>query len=155
MIDKTVCFTGHRDIPADKAEYVRAELCKEIEAAIADGYEHFISGFAEGVDLMAASIVLDLQEKHPGIRLEAAIPYRKRALALLDNPETAAILGKCHVVGVHSEEFFHGCHMRRNRIMLALSSRVIAVYDGRGKGCTVQTMRFAHIYEKDLREIRI
>jgi Uncharacterized protein conserved in bacteria len=155
MIEKTVCFTGHRDIPADKVEYVKSELRREIEAAVADGYEHFISGFAEGVDLMAAAAVVELREKYPQIRLEAAIPYRKRVMALTENAETAALLRQCHIIGVHSEEYFRDCFMRRNRIMLFLSTRVIAVYDGRDKGGTVQTLRFAHIHEKEIHEIRI
>lgn len=155
MIEKTVCFTGHREIPVEKQELVRRELRREIEEAITDGFHHFISGFAEGVDLMAAAIVLELKTQHPGINLEAAIPYRNRAKALFENADTSAMLQQCNIIGVLSEEYFRDCYMRRNRIMLSLSTRVIAVYDGREKGGTVQTMRFAHVQEKDIREIRI
>ena len=31
MKEKTCCFTGHRDIPADKADYLRDEVQKAIE----------------------------------------------------------------------------------------------------------------------------
>lgn len=45
--------------------------------------------------------------------------------------------------------------MNRNRYMVSLSSRVIAVYDGREKGGIVFAMRYAHIMEREVREIRI
>ena len=38
--------------------------------------------------------------------------------------------------------------MIRNRYMVALSSRIIAVYDGREKGGTFFTIRYAHAMEK-------
>ena len=39
--------------------------------------------------------------------------------------------------------------------MVEHSDRVIAVYDGREKGGTVKTIRFAHQFRKELREIPI
>ena len=45
MEEKTCCVTGHRDIPTDQVEYVKRELNREIESAIAAGYTRFISGF--------------------------------------------------------------------------------------------------------------
>ena len=62
MQEKTCCVTGHRDIPQDKRTYVETELKKEVLAAIADGYTHFISGFAEGVDLTFAALVAEQKE---------------------------------------------------------------------------------------------
>lgn len=53
---KTCCVTGHRDIPAEKKGLVEEALRREVAAAIEDGYTRFISGFAEGADLMFATI---------------------------------------------------------------------------------------------------
>ena len=39
------------------------ELRREVEEAIAEGYTRFISGFAEGVDLMFAAIVAEQMEQ--------------------------------------------------------------------------------------------
>lgn len=39
--------------------------------------------------------------------------------------------------------------------MVEHSDRVIAVYDGREKGGTVRTIRFAHQMRKELREIPV
>ena len=40
----TCCVTGHRDIPADKIQYVQMQLRQELLQAIQSGYTHFISG---------------------------------------------------------------------------------------------------------------
>ena len=62
MAEKTCCVTGHRDIPEARIAYVEQELRREVEEAIAEGYTRFISGFAEGVDLMFAAIVVEQME---------------------------------------------------------------------------------------------
>ena len=65
MDEKTCCVTGHRDIPKEYSDYVEQELQREIQAAIEDGFTRFISGFAEGVDLMFAAIVVEEKARHP------------------------------------------------------------------------------------------
>lgn len=60
---KTCCITGHRDIPAEKKEFVEEALRREVAAAIEDGYTRFISGFAEGADLMFAAVVAAAKKK--------------------------------------------------------------------------------------------
>ena len=65
MAEKTCCVTGHRDIPEDRIAYVEQELRREVLAAIQDGYTRFISGFAEGADLMFAAIVVNKRNTTP------------------------------------------------------------------------------------------
>ncbi|WP_417092331.1 VirD4-like conjugal transfer protein, CD1115 family [Intestinimonas timonensis] len=72
---KTCCVTGHRDIPAEKKGLVEEALRREVAAAIEDGYTRFISGFAEGADLMFAAIVAEAKKENGSLFLEAAIPY--------------------------------------------------------------------------------
>ena len=48
METKSCCVTGHRDIPQQELNSVMEKLRNEVDAAIADGYTRFISGFAEG-----------------------------------------------------------------------------------------------------------
>ena len=78
MNEKTCCVTGHRDISEKRIDYVRQALRYAILSAIEDGYTRLISGFAEGVDLMFASIVAEEKRQHPDLFLEAAIPYAGR-----------------------------------------------------------------------------
>ena len=155
MEGKTCCVTGHRDIPDDQVERVREGLRREVEQAIKDGYTHFISGFAKGTDLWFAEIVAEKRGENPALRLEAAIPYRNNLNRMLKDEYTRALLEACTEVGVISEEYMPSVYMKRNRFMVELSDRVIAVYDGREKGGTVSTMRFAHVMKKELREIPV
>lgn len=153
METKTCCVTGHRDIPADKAAYVKARLQEEIEQAIADGFTTFITGMAKGTDLLFAGLVLAQKVQHPHLFLVAAIPYQNRLNSA--DPLFQKCLERCESVHVQQTKYSGGCFMRRNRYMVSLSSRVIAVYDGREKGGTLFTMRCAHALEREVREIRI
>lgn len=53
------------------------------------------------------------------------------------------------------QEYAPSCFMQRNRYMAGESQRVIAVYDGRERGGTLFTMRYAHSIGREVREIRI
>ena len=75
MAEKTCCVTGHRIISAARISYVEQELRREVQTAIDDGYTRFISGFAEGTDLLFVAIVAEEMEHRPELFLEAAIPY--------------------------------------------------------------------------------
>lgn len=61
MNTKTYYVTGHRDIPKDKMEYVKAELRKAVFTAIQKGYIHFITGFSSGVDLYFGDIIAEIK----------------------------------------------------------------------------------------------
>jgi uncharacterized phage-like protein YoqJ len=149
---KCCAVTGHREIAESDIEYIASELKREIIQAIEDGYTHFISGFARGVDLIFAEIVAELKTEHP-IKLEAAIPYRKR----MHTPDKKfqQLIKQCDIVGIHSEEYSSFCFMKRNHAMVRLSSRVIAVYDERKKGGTFSTIKCASSLEKEVRVIHI
>ena len=138
--EKTCCVTGHRDIPAEQMDRIQKLLRQEILAAIEDGYTHFISGFAAGVDLLFADIVAELKELCP-ITLEAAIPYPGR----MKTPDETfqRLIRCCDTVKIHSDVYSKGCYMRRNRYMVDQSQRVVAVYDGRPTGGTAATVRYA------------
>ena len=145
---KTCCVTGHRDIPAERLDAIRELLRREILAAVADGYTHFISGFATGADLLFAEIAAELKEIYP-LTLEAAIPYPGR----MKTPDKTfqRLIRCCDTVKIHSNGYFKGCYMRRNRYMVNQSQRVIAVYDGRPAGGTAATVRYAG--KKDVRVV--
>ena len=82
---KTCAFTGHRPkglgYPESDGrctalkEKLRSLIIRMIEE---EGVTHFISGMAQGVDMYAAEIVLELKKQHPQITLECAIPYEGR-----------------------------------------------------------------------------
>jgi len=143
------CVTGHRDIPTHQIPFVEQALRKEIKAALTDGCRHFISGFAKGADMIFAHLVLETQEAYPDVILEAALPYRTWM-----NHRSAKDIGalqKCKTIGVHSETYTPFCFSVRNRYMVNACSRVIAVYDGREKGGTASTIRYAETLGREIR----
>ena len=126
---------------------------REVAAAIEDGYTLFISGFAEGADLMFAAIVSEAKKENGSLFLEAAIPYAGRLKT--KDKEFHRLLTACDGVKVISDRYVPSCYMNRNRYMVAQSQRVIAVYDGREKGGTLFTMRAAHVQGREIRLIEI
>lgn len=79
--DKAVsaAFTVHRFYNFSQQEVIRERLTKAILEAYEHGISNFISGFAIGIDLMAAQIVQSLKPSCPGMTLTAAIPFRGQA----------------------------------------------------------------------------
>lgn len=137
QIGKTCCVTGHRGLAPYRLRQAEDALRTELVRAIGDGFTHFISGFAEGADLLFAQLVVEFRHQYP-LTLEAAIPYPAR----LQNrdPRFQALLAQCDAVQVHSPQYFRGCFMIRNHYMVDHSQRVIAVYDGRSGGGTAATI---------------
>ena len=155
MQKKTCCVTGHRDLPQKEINRVKAVLRREIEKAVADGFTRFMSGFAEGIDQYFAEIVLEVRKSDPALELVAVIPYQKRLDNLRQKTWTCEMLEACADVVVIREEYQPSVYSHRNRYMVEHSDRVIAVYDGREKGGTAGTIRFAHTMKKELREIPV
>lgn len=79
--DKAIsaAFTGHRFYNFSQQEVIRERLTKAILEAYEHGISNFISGFAIGIDLMAAQTVQSLKPSCPGMTLTAAIPFRGQA----------------------------------------------------------------------------
>ncbi len=81
------------------------------------------------------------------------IPYRNR---INTRDETfQRLLKVCKGIKVQSDKYEPNCFFARNRYMVSMSSRVIAVYDGWKRGGTLFTMRYAHSQGKEVRVIEI
>ena len=153
MKGKTICVTGHRQIPSDKLDYVRSELKREVKTALENGYRFFISGFAEGVDMLFARVVNEQRPHYPDIFLEAALPYANRSKNL--DKDGQKLLATCDGVKVICEKYVPNCFFQRNRYMVQQSNLVIAVYDGRADGGTTFTMDYARAMGRELQIIKI
>lgn len=151
--NRSCCITGHRVIPDNSFNFVFDKLQEEVYQAISEGFSIFYSGFADGTDMFFSWIVAAAKEKHPDIRLIAAIPYRKR----LFNKDEAfqGLLKDCDDIKVISEEYHPSCYFERNKFMANNSERVITVYDGRKSGGTYKTIQYARSLKKDIHIIKI
>ena len=150
--EKTVCFSGHRPhkliqkgASAEKVlPLIRSMLYYEIEQAVIDGFDCFISGMAVGVDLWAARYVMGMKSKYPFIKLICAIPYADQGKNLRgeDLFEYSTIKNNADKVIVLSEKYYSECFKRRNKYMVDNSSRLIAVVSDYRSG-TGQTINYA------------
>ncbi len=150
---KSVCITGHRNISEEKLGYVREQLRREVEQAIEDGFTTFLCGMADGSDLEFGAIVVEKKEAYPDLFLEAVIPYKNRLKS--KNPLFKQVLAQCSGIKLIAQEYSPACFFVRNRYLVENSQRVIAVFDGREKSGTAQTMRMAASKHLELHVIDI
>ncbi len=149
---KTCAFTGHRPKglgypESDRRcvalkETLRALIIRMMEE---EGVTHFISGMAQGVDMYAAEIVLELKKQHPQITLECAIPYEEQAAhwsaALRDR--YFSIAERCDQETMLQTHYTRDCLMKRNKYMVEHADMVLAVCNMRRRSGTRQTVWFA------------
>jgi uncharacterized phage-like protein YoqJ len=125
---KRCAFTGYRpakmpfgfDESDPRCIEFKARLQDTIEALIGEGYAHFISGGAQGMDMFAAEAVLELQEKYPWIILEMVSPFDAQAARW--NGEYRMrhdrLFAAADIVTATGHEYTKACMFRRNRYMV-------------------------------------
>lgn len=160
--ENTCCFTGPRpprlpgfgDDSARETAFLRSEIKAAVFEAYYEGYRVFMSGMAEGFDLLAAEAVLELKEEFEGISLAAVLPFS--GAPKRHSPETAerieAILRRADAVFSITENYFQGCELIRNRYMVDRSSLIIGYYDGTSPG-TAHCWKYA--LEKGLETVNL
>ena len=136
---KTVCFTGHREIPRSYLAALPARVDNMLDRLYAANYRTFVTGGAEGFDTLVAMRVIEMRKKCPDVRLVLSLPYERvggaayrRTLEAADEIEYVA------------RDFQRGSLFERDRRMVDRSSACIAFYiAGRGGG-TLYTVRYAN-----------
>ena len=145
--DRTVsaAFTGHRFYDFSQRVFIQERLTSAISEAYDHGIRNFISGFALGIDLMAAQLVQSLKCNLPGISLTAAIPFEGQAerYNIYDKRVYGRLLELADKVIVLSDCYYPRCFLDRDEFMVENASYLIAYYDGREKGGTYYTVKKA------------
>lgn len=145
---KTCCFTGHRSkkLPWDSEEALSCQrflirLEKEIRRLISEhDVRHFITGMAEGVDLYAAEVVLNLHRAIPELTLECAVPYEGHVRN--GNARYQQVLQRADRRTVLQPAYSYDCFKKRNCYMVDQSEFVLAAWTGAGGG-TAHTVQYA------------
>lgn len=140
----TCCFTGPRPprLPgggkpdASETEALRKALRSAIKNAYRDGYRYFMSGMADGFDLLAAEAVLTEKKNGLDIFLIAVFPSHD---SLHQHPTSVcrridAICASCDLTLFLQSAYSVGCERRRNLYMVDSSSRIIGYYTGLSRG---------------------
>ena len=143
---KVCSFTGHRPEKMKMTEaQVKQVLRQAIEAAVADGFDTFVSGMAPGVDMWAAEIVLELKGKGHPLTLFAAVPYERFGQSKLHGmtERYQAVIEGCDRVEYISQYYHKGVFRLRDEYLVDHCQMLIAVFNG-SEGGTKYTMDYAY-----------
>lgn len=146
-IDKTItaAFTGHRRFDYKQKDAIKSRLTAAIIESYEQGFRNYISGFAQGFDMMAAECVVELKTIYPDMKLIAAIPYAGHSSNLYGYTRLrySWLLSQCDKAITLSDHYFDRCFLARDEFMVNHCSRLIAYFDGRNRGGTFYTIKQA------------
>lgn len=114
----------------------KERLKTTIEMLIWEGYSHFLSGGAMGMDMYAAEIVLELRKEYPWIGLEMVIPFDTQPDKWneLYQARYNILLEAADIITFTSHEYTKGALFRRNRYLVDNADLLLAAYDGQPGG---------------------
>lgn len=165
----TCCFTGHRrrDLPfeGDISKQGVKNLISTVHLLCHEAYRRgirtFITGMAEGSDIICGSVIMDLMhsEDHPGIELICALPYEDQIREIKlpkDRYIYSLLLRMASAVVVTGNADDSGRYRRRNKFMVDNSSELIAIYKEKQRGSgTLQTINMAKRNGLDMHVIEL
>lgn len=145
---RRVCFTGHRPWKVNISEpTLRAAISSSVSQAINNGYTTFISGMAQGFDIIAAEVVLGFRKTNESIHLICALPHP--AFECNWDPHWRNrynfVLSHADLIRVISPSYAPHCYQLRNEWMVQHASLVIALYRGFPSG-TKNTIDYAQTH---------
>ena len=149
--DTTACLTGHRpkslpwgyDETKESCIKFKQDLEKIFEGAIKYGLTTFLTGMAEGFDMIGAEVLLKLRKKH-NIQIIAVVPCVGQEIKwkLSQQKRYKKILKKCDDIITLNDYYTPNCMNDRNKYMIDCSSFCLACWNGKPSG-TGNTVRLA------------
>lgn len=141
---QSVCFTGHRYLPAGDARQLSKRLDELLALCYDHGYRDYFCGGALGFDMLAAERVSALHSKHADVRLILAIPCSNQTnhWSKQDAARYERILYAADDIRVLSPFYYEGCMQVRNRYMVDRSNLCVC-YLRHAKGGTASTVAYA------------
>ncbi len=151
---RTVCFTGHRDIPPEAAVALPRLLEETVLSLYDRGARTFRAGGAMGFDTVAALKVLELKADYPDLRLELILPCRNQTdrWDALSTRTYRYILERADSHRFLFDTYIDGCMLERDR-RLVDGSDVCVAYCARNRGGTAYTC--AHALRRGLELINL
>lgn len=150
--DIVAFFTGHRpkglpwgyDEETDSCIKFKEDLFMILQNAILSGVDTFLTGMAEGFDMIGAETILKLKKQFPNIKLIAIVPCLGQEKFWKESQQKryTEILSKCDDRVVLHKSYTDYCMNERNKYMVDHSSICIALFDGKPSG-TGNTVRYA------------
>lgn len=162
---RVCCFSGHRPnklvgngdtVNSLGLRRILSVLMLSIQEAVQEGYDTFLSGMAQGIDMWAAGFVNELRRQNKDLKLICVIPYRGQESRY--SPEERfdynLLLSGAHKVVYLSDEYTKESYRNRNACMVENSSKLIAVVSDYRSG-TGQTINLARRKGIDTRIIDV
>ena len=127
----TACFSGYRPKKFDYTdpvilENISIKLSIAIFILIDKGYNTFMFGGAPGFDILAARAVNYAKTVKKDIQLICVLPYRDFHLSNEFDDfwrrQYSKVIPVCDDVITLTEQYHHGCYMKRNEYMIDNSS---------------------------------
>ena len=152
--DRELCcaFTGHRDtkLPWGQNEddprciSLKAKLAEAARSAYEKGKRHFFVGMAMGCDMYFCEALLALREEHPGITIEACVPWPGQAASWPASQveRWGRLVNACDEETTICSHYTRACFTLRNQYMVDNSSMLIAAAGGYPGG-TMNTILYA------------
>ena len=138
-MSKTVCFTGHREIPGEYLAELNSRLDSMLDRLYSAGFRTYICGGAEGFDTLAALRVLALRERRGDVRLVLYLPYER-----VGSDAYRRVLAAADGVEYVDRAYSHGGTFERDRRMVDDSDACVAFYLSGRTGGTLYTVRYAN-----------
>lgn len=145
MRERTCCFTGHRDIPADRLQMVMTGTEAKVRELISQGYRYFGIGGAMGYDTIVAEMLFRLREReYPEIKIILVYPFDGFISRWSDSQKTtyARLLPLYNKRVCVCKSASKEAYLARDRHLVDYSSACIA-YCTRQTGGTAYTIRYA------------
>ena len=147
----TANLTGHRpkslpwgyDENKQSCLNFKVAIKKIFEGAIKYGLSVFLTGMAEGFDMIGTEILCELRKTH-NIKVIAVVPCLGQELGWKTSQQERykRLLSQCDDVIILSDYYYKDCMNDRNKYMVGNSSVCIACWNGKPSG-TGNTVRFA------------
>lgn len=151
-ITKSVAFTGHRSERIRQASmlYLYLDIVSQVRRLYRLGYRYFLSGMAEGFDLLAAQAVAGLKAEYTDIHLIAVVPFRHQPDRY--RPGNKSLYNRIMKIAdeavVLREDYHKGCFHRRNDYLIDNSEIVLAYWDKQPYGGTYYTVGKAQMMNR-------
>ena len=147
----TANLTGHRpkslpwgyDESKENCKKFKIEIRKIFEGAIIYGINTFLTGMAEGFDMIGTEILIELRKNH-NIKIIAVVPCLGQEIRWKPYQQSRykKILNECDEKIILANHYTPDCMNIRNKFIVDHSSICIACWNGKPSG-TGNTVRFA------------
>lgn len=137
--DTAIAFTGHRLLEDDRAT-VKNKTVEILERYISSGFDTFLCGMAIGYDLLCGEAVIELKQKHGGLKLVCCIPYKNsdKYYSKKDKELFERIIENSDENVILSPNYYNGCFHARDKFMVDNACVIVAykIHDDSGTGFT-------------------